>query len=495
MVAAPRFFDGPATVRRAREVIDSAGYTLDAITERVGPNVFAHLSAREQAPLVRATRAGDRLDVVLRLFLLGQPVGHDEAQAALAPLPLGEWIGGGLVTAQGDEVTGRLTLRPLGGSDRRLVAHDRPDRAGRVRADHVVGVSASSMSLAGATIRRPIDAAFDLGTGCGIQAIHAAEHSTRVVASDLNPRAVACATLTMELNGLDHVGVRMGDRFEPVAGERFDLVVSNPPFVISPSRRYLFRDSGLPLDEVSRSVVGAAPQHLNDGGYCQLLASWAHVRGEDWRDRLAGWADMTGCDVLVLEREALDPSDHAAGWLRQTEQPERWQDEFDAWLDDCDAHGVEAVGFGLISMRKRSDEAASRFRAEAAPQDIALDCGDYIGASFELADFLARFDDDALLDVSLGVAPHVVFDERRRAGEDGWGTVSQQLRQTAGLCYEGEIDEVIAAVVGACDGRRPLRHVLAEASAQRDLTTSELSWAALPVLRTLIERAFLLPVG
>lgn len=495
MADRPRFFDDRDTVRRAREAIDAAGYTLEAITERLGPHVFAHLAAREQAPLVRATRAGDRLDVVLRLLLLGQPVRQDEAEVALAPLALADWVAGGLLTRSGEDVAGTLMLRPLGGPDRRLVAHDRPGRAGKMRADHVVGVSSSSISLAGATIRRPIDAAFDLGTGCGIQAIHAADHSAHVVASDLNPRAVACATLTMELNDLHQVSVRRGDRFEPVAGERFDLVVSNPPFVVSPSRRYLFRDSGLPLDEVSRSVVSTAPRYLNDGGHCQLLASWAHVRGEDWRERLAGWADGTGCDVLVLEREALAPSEHAASWLRQTERPDRWQDEFDAWLDDCEARGVEAVGFGLISMRKRADGAAPWFRAESAPQDMALDCGDYLGAVFELNDFLARCDDEALLDVSLGVAPHVLLDEQRRAGEDGWLTVSCKLRQTAGLCEEGEVDDVIAAVVGACDGRRPLRQVLVDVSAERGVTMSELSAAALPVVRTLIERAFVLPAG
>ena len=145
----------------------------------------------------------------------------------------------------------------------------------------------------------------------------------RVVASDVNPRAIALATLTIELNGLDHVSVRLGDRFDPVAGERFDLIVANPPYVISPLRRYLFRDSGLPVDELCRSIVQAAPAHLTDGGHCQLLASWAHVAGEDWRQRLERWFAGTGCDAYVLEREALEPAAHAASWLRQTERPER----------------------------------------------------------------------------------------------------------------------------------------------------------------------------
>ena len=489
-----RFFDGPDTVRRAREAFDSAGYTLDAVTERLGSHVFAHLSAGELAPLVRATRAGDRLDVLARLFLVGEPVELRDARAALAPLPVEQWAAGGLVSVDGDLARGLLAIRPIGEPGDRLVAHDRPDPAGAVSADHVLGISASTMALSGATIRRPIDGAFDLGTGCGIQAVQASDHSRRVVASDLNPRAVACATLTMELNDLAHVTVRCGDRYAPVEGERFDLIVANPPFVISPSRQYLFRDSDEPVDELCRSIVRGAPDHLTEGGHCQLLASWAHVAGEDWRDRLACWFAGSGCDAFVLEREALDPAAHAASWLRQTERPERWRDEFDAWVAYGEAHHIEAIGFGLITMRRRS-RGEPWFRAETATQDIVMPCGDHLGAAFELADFLQAHDDPALLDVVLDVAPDVVLDERAQPSPDGWVVVTRQLRQTAGLGHQGDVDPGVAAIVGACDGQRPLAAVLAAAASDAGVALADLTAAALPIVRRLVERAFLLPVA
>ena len=406
-----RFLDGPAAARAVRDVFDDSGYTLGALTERLGPQAFTHLSAGELPPLLRATRAADRLDVLARLFLIGEPVTLRAARSALAPVPVEQWAAGELISVRDDEVVGLLVIRPLGEPGHRLVVHDRPDRSGAVRFDHVLGISASTMALAGATIRRPIEAALDLGTGCGIQGVLAADHSRRVVVTDVNPRALACATLTMELNDLAAVTVRGGDRFDAVVGERFDLIVANPPFVISPSRRYVFRDSGLPLDELCRSIVRAAPRHLDDGGYCQLLASWAHVRGEDWRDRLAGWFAGSGCDALVLEREALDPAAHAASWLCQG-PPDQWA-EFDEWLDDAEAHDVEAIGFGLITMRRR-ERGVPWFRAETADQDFAMPCGDHLGALFELAAFLERHDDAALLDVTLAAAPDVVLDEHRR---------------------------------------------------------------------------------
>jgi methylase of polypeptide subunit release factors len=487
-----RFFDGPDDVRRARQAFDEAGYTLAAVTERLGPHVFAHISAGELAPLVRATRAGDRLDVLARLFLVGEAVGVADARQALAPLPLDAWAASGVLAIDGDDVRGRVVIRPLGDPDDRLVAHDRPGPSGAVAADHVLGVSASTAALAGATIRRSVEAAFDLGTGCGVQAVHAAAHSTSVVASDVNPRAIALATLTMELNDLTHVSVRLGDRFEPVGGERFELIVANPPFVISPSRRYLFRDSGLPVDELCRSIVRGAPDHLTDGGHCQLLASWAHVAGEDWHDRLAAWFDETGCDAYVLEREALDPAAHAASWLRQTEQPEHWRDDFEEWLAHSEAHRIEAVGFGLITMRKRAD-GSPWFRAEEATQDIVMPCGDHLGAVFELADFLGDLDDADLLATTLTVAPDVVLDERARPSPDGWIVTERRLRQTAALCHSGDVDPGVAAIVTACDGRRNLGEVLAGVTAEAGVPAADVRAAALPIIRRLIEQAFLLP--
>jgi hypothetical protein len=317
-----------------------------------------------------------------------------------------------------------------------------------------------------------------------------------VVASDLNPRAIACATLTMEINDVANVEVREGNLFDPVEGEHFELVVANPPFVISPSRRYLFRDSDLTVDDLCRRLVSAAPSHLADGGHCQMLASWAHVAGEDWRDRLQGWFADTGCDALVLEREALDPGAHAASWLRQTESTDRWEPEYDEWMAYYEHHRIEAVGFGLITMRKRAAGKAW-FRAEQASQDWAMPCGDHLGAVFELVDLLDAHSGQGMLDVAFAVAPDVVLDERARpesnGASDGWSVTDRVLRQTAGLCWEGQVDEGVAAIIASCDGTRPLGAVLMSAAGAADVDPSDLARAALPVLHRLAERGFLLP--
>ena len=72
----------------------------------------------------------------------------------------------------------------------------------------------------------------DMGTGSGVCAVFAALYARRVVAVDINPAAVRCAVINSLLNGLhDKIDVRHGDLFAPVHGERFDLVLFNPPFL------------------------------------------------------------------------------------------------------------------------------------------------------------------------------------------------------------------------------------------------------------------------
>lgn len=491
-----RFFDGPAAAARLRACLDRAGFTPDALAARLGPNAAVHVAAGERAPLVRATRAGDPLDTLLRLFVIGIPVPLAAARAALPDVDVGELAAAGVVDRSGDEVVARIGLRPLdapGTPEARVVAHDLPPGTdGEVATDHVLGVSASTMALAGATVRRPVAATLDLGTGCGVQALLAAAHSSRIVATDVNPRAVALATLTMELNGVTHAAVRQGDLFAPVAGETFGLVVANPPFVISPARRYLFRDADHPVDELGRALVRAAPAHLDEGGHCQLLASWAHVAGEDWHERLAGWFAGTGCDALVLAREVLDPGAHAVSWLRQTESAAAWAAEYDAWMAYYEEQRIEAIGLGLVTMRRRAG-GEGWFRVEQAPQDFAMPCGDHLGAAFELAAFLDAHPADALLAATLRVAPDVVLDERAAPEPEGWAVTDRRLRQTAGLCREGAVDPSMAAIVAACDGARPLGTLLADAAGSAGTDPAVLARAALPLIRRLVEQGFLLP--
>src|SRR5205823_7337283 len=129
-----------------------------------------------------------------------------------------------------------------------------------------------------------------VGTGSGVQAILAARHATHVVATDVNPRALAFTELNAALNGLTNVETRLGSFFEAVEGERFDLITCNAPYVVSPENRWAFRDSGMRGDEVTRHVVQAAAEHLAEGGFATVVGSWIAANDRVADDRPLAWA-------------------------------------------------------------------------------------------------------------------------------------------------------------------------------------------------------------
>ncbi len=169
--------------------------------------------------------------------------GAGRARPAAAALPLDEAVADGWAVREDDTVRATVDVRPYGGPDGEdwFIVSDLGCAVGGAggigKKDEgvVLGVGGASTTLAGITVRTPVSAALDLGTGSGIQALHAAQHATRVTATDLNPRALDFTRLTLALSGAAEAELVAGSLFEPVGDDTYDLIVSNPPFVISPA--------------------------------------------------------------------------------------------------------------------------------------------------------------------------------------------------------------------------------------------------------------------
>ena len=279
-----------------RQALEAAGYTQAALARTVVRH--DHTGRLDMSVLVRRTALPSTpYNTLLRLFFLGQAVPVEAVRAALTPMALEQLMTIGLLHQSHADVHSAAMLLP--GEDF-LVAHDFPaEVSGRPeQAQHVLGVGRASTTLANLTVRRQGETVLDLGTGSGIQTLLAARHAAQVVATDLSPRALNFAALNARLNGLSNIEFRQGSLYEPVATCQFDLIVANPPFVVSPETRYLYRDSGLPEDGISEYVVRGAPARLREGGYGVILCNWRH-EGEDWSARLRpGWpraAVTPGC--------------------------------------------------------------------------------------------------------------------------------------------------------------------------------------------------------
>lgn len=446
-----RHLDAPAW----RDALLGADYTPDGVLALLGPAAHAALTRGETVPAERLTRGGSSLETLVRLFLLQRPV-----PATSVPLPLEEALAAGVVRGDGPGlVRAGVDLRPYDRAGWWVVSDLGTGLDGRHRplpTDHVLGVGGASTTLAELTVRPQVARALDVGTGSGVQALHLAEHSGHVTATDLSPRALAMAGASAALSGVE-VDLREGSLLEPVRGETFDLVVSNPPFVVSwgapessPSPRYTYRDSGMAGDDVCAALVSGAAGVVAPGGWCQLLANWVHHRGEDWRERVAGWVPP-GFDAWVLQRDVQDPAAYVATWLRDSGQEggEGAAAAYERWLEAFEAHGVDGVGFGWVTLRRSGTDAPS-LQVEEWPYPVESPVGPAVQTWFQMQDTLRGTGDDDLLDLRLLVSTDVVQEQHGRPGaEDPEHLV---LRQARGMRRAARVGTAEAAFVGACDG-------------------------------------------
>ncbi|WP_455353747.1 DUF7059 domain-containing protein [Streptomyces sp. SYSU K217416] len=482
-----------------RAALLRAGFTADGLLDLLGAPAYAALARSETVPAVRATRDDGPLQTLVRLFLLRRPVPYAHAAAAL---PAEDALADGWLTLDGDQVRAAVDVRPYGGPEGQdwFIVSDLGCAVGGAggigsRQEAVVlGVGGASTTLAGLTVRTPVAKALDLGTGSGIQALHAAQHATRVTATDLNPRALHFARLTLALSGAPEADLREGSLFDPVADETYDLIVSNPPFVISPGARLTYRDGGMGGDDLCRTLVQQAGDRLNAGGYAQFLANWQHVEGEDWHDRLRSWVPR-GCDAWIVQREVQDITQYAELWLRDAgdhrSDPADYEARYAAWLDEFEARKTKAVGFGWITLRKSGSDRPS-IVVEEWPHPVEQPLGATVLAHFERQDFLREHDDAALLAGHFRLADEVVQEQVGMPGaEDPEHVV---LRQNRGMRRATKVDTVGAGFAGVCDGTLSAGRIL-DAIAQLLQEDPVLLRDRTPeAIRLLVEQGFLVPV-
>jgi len=287
-------------------------------------------------------------------------------------------------------------------------------------------VGAASLTLAAATPRALVGRTLDLGAGSGIQALLTEDHSSTVVATDANARATAYTRLSAALNGRD-VDARTGDLLAPVTGELFDLVVSNPPFVLGPGSGYTYRDGGREADDLCRQLVGELPRHLVEGGTAVLLANWLHVEDEDGDDRVRSWFGPD-VDGWVVQRELATPEDYVTAWLRDTDEGERFDELYERWLDWFELRRVEAVAFGVLAMRRRGDT-RGRVWLDDVPQQLDAAWGEQVPAFFDRQEALER----GVLATPWRLREDVRLHQVAERTEDGWYATSQLLQQERGL--------------------------------------------------------------
>jgi SAM-dependent methyltransferase len=491
----PSTREGPLThdaeaIEQLRTTIAEAGYTDEAVKRALDTEVSTSRDSLELPLYLRILPSRERLSTLIKLFLLGLPSSADEAAAALAPLTLQRLESLGVLRLGGGEARAELELVPV---DDLLIASDRfLDEL--TQPDHVLGISPPTRALAALTVRPQVETTLDLCTGNGIQALLAARHSRRVVAADVSERALRFAEFNALLNGVSSIELRQGDLFDPVEGSTFDLVVCNPPYVISPDAEFVYRDSGMRGDVFCERIVRRLPEFLEDGGFAHVLVSWVHSNGEDWSDPLKAWVEGSGCDALLLRYATHDPLQYAAGWNRPLRaDAEAYASALDRWSEHFERLGVEAISWGAVILRRRAGD--NWIWAYSPSSQRVTTGGAHVLRLFHARDLLDEWSDNALLDQRLElVAGHRL--EQTSQVEGGTRTVSSTvLEQTEGLRFALAIDEATAEMLQLLDGQRPLREVLGpfEERLPPGVTAEEFRSRVVAATRRLLALGFLLP--
>lgn len=482
--------DRVAALRRA---LISADYTSDGIAKRLGRAATDAVKRNDFRAALRATEAApgrnDPLATLIRLFICGQTEAEADIRSAI---DLDDAIHSGLVRpTQTSGFRAGLDLEPYG--DEWWVVSDLPsDRQdGQLPKDHVLGIGAASETLANAIIRDPIGRALDLGTGCGVQSLHLNTHAQEVTATDLSERALKFAATTAALSDQTW-DLRLGDMAKPVEGETFDLIVSNPPFVVGPGvTTHTYRDSGRPGDAICQELAESARLLLNDGGTIQFLANWLQIAGEDWTERVASWFAGSDMDLWVIQRELSDPMSYVDLWLTDASEEDDPQ-RAAAWLDWFDAHKVEAIGFGLITAKNNHSQDPV-VRLEGLRQPVAHPFGPQVKAWFERQDWLRAQSLDELMSTKYKVTGGLRLQQEAGLGAGGWDVETQNLAQTDGLRWTEEVDPVTLALVSGANGEVSLAEQLSLLEAAYEVPPGTLSASAGIIVGHLVERGFLEP--
>ncbi|OZF44100.1 SAM-dependent methyltransferase [Rhodococcus sp. 14-2470-1b] len=481
-----------------RDAFLRVGYSADALLDALGVDAHSALGRSEPVPVRRASRALGDLGVLIRLFLLVDDVPAADASAALAPLLLDDAVAAGIVGHSGPGlVRAAVDIRPLDtGSGTRWVVSDLDGsmRDSPTASDHVLGVGQASLSLLRGTPTTPVQSVLDVGTGCGVQAVHAAHYAESVTGTDISERSMLLAAATFALNDMD-VELLRGSWFEPVEGRVFDRIVANPPFVVGLGTvSHSYRDSGIDLDGASRLMIEQAPTHLAVGGTAAILASWIHVDGEDWRRRVASWLPEHGVDAWILQRDVADPALYVGTWMKDGGVDPRdgaGAAQAEAWLDHFEAAAVTGIGFGFVYLR-RTD-----LPTDVLAEDLRHAFEDPLGD--EAIDYFARLTWLRENDVATAVFeldPATALEKVSLPGDEGWTPVVTRVHRGNGPNWQHEIDDLGAALLaGMSPGGLPLAELIELLAVAHGAEPEDLTPAALTLVVDLFRHGLIRPRG
>lgn len=477
----PELFQNAETFRA---VLSDAGYTQEALAGIL--NLSGEQMRQNVDVVYHRVRENTPLNILVRLFWLGRKVVLADLTDFIPNLDLVSLASCGLIRQSNGFVQSIAKLSPY---QNLILASDfGPEIRPNVQSDHVLGVGAASLTLANLTVRRPVSSALDLGCGAGIQAFLASLHADHITATDTNARALDFARLNSTFNSITNIEWRKGDLYEPVKGEQFDLIVCNPPYVISPESQFVYRDASLPGDGVSEHVIRGASDHLKDQGFACILFNWHHTDDQDWAVRPMQWILDCDCDAWLICFRTTDPITYASDWLSTSVRlnGDEFSRHLDEWLAYYDQMRIHRISAGSMILRRRT-VGDHWTRADRFDHGRSLgSCSDQIQRVFAAEDFLQKADDRQLLCARLILDPHHLLEHKLHTENGRWILDDETLRASDGIGFSGTIDFFLGNLLAVMDGKTGLEDHIASVCDRLTFSYEEVVGPCLNAIRRLM---------
>ena len=331
--------------------------------------------------------------ILQRLFAHGLCVDLDSAQSTLHPLAIDKLVEAGLLYEENRGIKSHFQAQRYNGliffSDFFRWESD---------PDFVLPIGPAGNYLALLTIRRHVESTLDLGCGCGVQSLLAARHSNRVIATDINLRALALTRFNAQLNDIHNIETRHGSYFEPVKDQRFDLIVANLPYVITPEKRLVYRTVDQPGDAGTHERLNEIPAYLKEDGFAQILINWVHEKNQDPSEPIRRTIEGRYVNAWLIHNASKQPLQYARMWLKHGNRsnPRKLEKMEQSWLRWYRGHHIEQIALGAIFLQRRSSQ-RNWFCSATVNRTLEEQAGKQFLRLFAAQDYLDKIDDPNIL--------------------------------------------------------------------------------------------------
>lgn len=469
--------------------LEHAGYNGSLIKQTV---TSQNIPPNEYHRLAASLPPDSQLNCLLRVLVLEAPTTETDLRLHLGDdvfhlcERLGIWrkTNSGIVAEASISHDGKIYL-----------VFDYSSRLQHSQGHFVMGFSGSTTTVANAVAQRPYGRMLDVGCGGGAQSFFLSPYCKQVVGVDKNRRALNFAALGCGLNGFRNIDWRESDLFSAVVGESFDLIVCNPPFVISPAMTQEYMDGGMKADGLSERILREIPKYLREGGHARCTIDMANYADVATEHRLDQWLSGSASDLIAITMGSQSPVRYATNWLdvERPWGPQHYGKRLDDWLTYLDSESIKSVQSLLIALRKRSAGQNWQYH-DPGPDSVSGAYGAQIWRMFPSLDILNE-SFAAPLNCAWSPPPELRLLREYRSDRPHWQELKAIAKLQEGLLYDLDLDPLILDVIERCDGHSTLQQVASSAAESAGIEWTDFMRKHWKKVRLLIYCGILVPAA